>query len=206
MLELTFVRHGETDGNKKQLYQGWTNTPLNEIGIWQAERLAQRFKQQEFDCIYSSPLSRSLKTASIINRYHGLKIHEVKHIKEINFGEWENMSRYQLEELYPNHLQEWRNDWKKFVIPGGESLEIAYERITSWLDRFIKDKDQGKVLIVSHAGAIRAMVSRLVGRGIEGHWNYMVNNCSISCIKIFDGFPVMTLLNDTSYLKEGESQ
>ncbi len=204
MLELTIVRHGETEGNKKQLYQGWTDVPLNEKGIWQAERLALRLRNHEFDRIFSSPLSRTLETAFIINKYHGLDIQNVEHIKEIHFGEWENMSRRQIEELYPNHLQEWRKDWRNFVIPGGESLEAAYNRITSWLDRLLKENSRGNFLISAHAGAIRVMVSWLVGRGVEGHWNYMLDNCSVTNIRVFDGFPVMTLFNDVSHLKEGE--
>jgi alpha-ribazole phosphatase len=201
MLELTIVRHGETEGNRQLLYQGWTDTHLSEKGIQQAEKLALRLKDGTFDRIYSSPLIRSLKTAAIINKYHGLEIKKVDNIKEIHFGEWENMSRQQLEELYPDYLKEWRRDWRKFAAPGGESLEVAYRRINSWLNRIIGENSSGRFIIVSHAGAIRTMVSHLVGRGVESHWNYVIDNCSITVVKIYDGFPVMTLLNDVSHLE-----
>lgn len=202
MVELTIVRHGETEGNSKNLYQGWEDVPLNRKGIWQAERLALRLKDREFDRIYSSPLSRSLETAAAINRFHGLNIRRVNQIKEINFGEWENMSAVQIQQHYPGCLEEWRANWKEFEIPGGESLMAAYKRVTSWLNRLLTGNNKGNFLIVSHAGVIRAFISELVGRGIEGYWNYTVGNGSITCIRIYDGFPVMTLFNDTSHLED----
>lgn len=201
MLELTIVRHGQTEGNLKRVYQGWTDTRLNSEGVRQAERLAVRLKEKELDAIYSSPLERALMTALAVNKYHGLEIKTVDHIKEINFGEWENMSQQQLDELYPDYMKRWRGDYRNFTAPGGESLDMAYSRINSWLERFIKKNPRGKVLIVSHAGAIRAMVSGLVGRGVEGHWNYVINNCSITTINVYDGFPVLAALNDVSHLE-----
>lgn len=201
VLELTIVRHGETKGNQQMLYQGWTDTPLDQKGVQQAERLALRLRIEEFDRIYSSPLVRAFRTATIVNRFHGLEISKVDNIKEIHFGEWENMSRRQLEELYPGYMKEWRKDWRNYAAPGGESLEIAYDRINSWLDGIIRENRNGRFLIVSHAGAIRTMVSHLVGKGTENHWNYQISNCSITVIKVFDGFPVMSLFNDTSHLQ-----
>jgi alpha-ribazole phosphatase len=202
MLELILVRHGETEGNKKRIYQGWTDTKLNENGLRQAERLAQRLKNKDLDAIYSSPLSRALATALAINRYHGLGVQTVENIKEIHFGEWENMSGQQLEQLYPDYFNKWRRDYKSFTAPGGESLEAAYSRINSWINKLIKNNPKGSFLIVSHAGAIRAMVSGLVGRGVEGHWNYIISNCSITKINVFDGFPVLAVLNDVSHLED----
>ncbi|MGI6704631.1 MAG: histidine phosphatase family protein [Clostridia bacterium] len=202
MLELILIRHGETEGNRKRIYQGWTDTKLNEKGLRQAERLALRLRDKELDYIYSSPLERALATALAVNRYHGLDIKKVDNIKEIHFGDWENMSRQQLEELYPDYMKKWRKDYSDFTAPGGESLEAAYSRINWWLEKLIKNNRKGSILIASHAGAIRAMVSGLVGRGVEGHWNYIISNCSITTINVFDGFPVLAGLNDVSHLKD----
>ncbi len=201
MLELIIVRHGQTEGNQKRIYQGWTDTQLNGNGLRQAERLALRLRKKELDSIYSSPLERAFTTASIVNKYHGLEIKAVQNIKEIHFGEWENMSQRQIEELYPDYMDKGRGGYKNFMAPGGESLDAAYSRINSWIKELIKNKEKGNVLIVSHAGAIRAMVSGLVGRGTEGHWNYVISNCSITTINIYDGFPVLTGLNDISHLE-----
>jgi len=201
MLELILVRHGETEGNRKKVYQGWTDTRLNKNGLYQAERLALRLRKTELDSIYSSPLDRALMTAMMVNKYHGLEIKTVENIKEINFGDWENMSRQQLEKLYPDYMEKWKKDYKNFAAPGGETLDIAYSRINSWIERLIRNKPKGRALIVSHAGAIRAVVSGLVGRGVEGHWNYVINNCSITTINVYDGFPVLTGLNYVSHLE-----
>ncbi len=201
MLELLLVRHGQTEGNKKRLYQGWTDTQLTEKGLQQAKRLALRLKDRKFDYIYSSPLERALNTARAVNEYHNLKIRTVDNIKEIHFGDWENLSGEELEKLYPDYIERWGKGCATYSAPGGESLEAAYARINPWFEGLIKDNPKGNILVVSHAGAIRAIISHLVGRGIEGHRNYMVKNCSISTINVCDGFPVLTGLNDISHLE-----
>lgn len=202
MLELLLVRHGRTDGNDKRVYQGWTDTELNEKGRLQAEQLALRLKDERLDHIYSSPLKRALNTALAVGKYHDLEVKTVENIKEIHFGEWENMSAQQLEELYPDYMKKWREDHSGYYAPGGESLEIAYSRINPWIERVIEDNQEGRILVVSHGGAIRAMISGLVGRGTEGHWNYKIKNCAITTIKTFDGFPILESLNDVSHLKD----
>lgn len=58
-----FIRHGETDFNKRCLIQGMSDIPLNDKGIHQAELAADWFKQQGivFDGVFSSPLVRARK-------------------------------------------------------------------------------------------------------------------------------------------------
>ncbi len=201
MLELLLVRHGQTEGNKKRLYQGWSDTRLTEKGMLQAKQLALRLRERKLDYIYSSPLGRALNTARAVNEYHNLEIITVDNIKEIHFGDWENLSAEELKELYPNYMEKWRTNCPKYSAPGGESLEEAYSRINPWFERLIKDNSEGTILIVSHAGAIRAMISNLIGRGTESHWNYIIKNCSISTINVHDGFPMLAGLNDVSHLE-----
>ena len=59
MIEIVFVRHGESIGNKENRFRGRFDFPLNENGIRQAQLLRDELKSYRFDKIYSSPLSRT---------------------------------------------------------------------------------------------------------------------------------------------------
>ena len=68
-MNIYIVRHGETNYNKQNLFQGLTNIPLNSNGKKQAEELAEDIKSININYIYSSPLKRAIQTANIINKY-----------------------------------------------------------------------------------------------------------------------------------------
>ena len=92
MVKIILVRHGETEWNKVKRIQGSaSDTPLNEIGKAQAERVALRLKNEKIQAIYSSPLQRALHTAQAIARYHQLEVNQTPSLKEINVGELEGV-------------------------------------------------------------------------------------------------------------------
>ena len=64
MTELLFIRHGETDWNRQQRFQGQIDVPLNATGVQQAARLAQRLAAEKHDRLFSSDLQRALQTAA----------------------------------------------------------------------------------------------------------------------------------------------
>ena len=75
MIKLYVVRHGETDGNVQQWYQGSTDVPLNARGIEQAQCLSRFLKDVPFSGIYSSTLQRARRTAEIVAEPHGLPVY-----------------------------------------------------------------------------------------------------------------------------------
>lgn len=61
-----FIRHGETDWNRRHIYMGSTDIPLNQTGIDQAVNSVAWLKDEPIEHIVTSPLSRASKTAEII--------------------------------------------------------------------------------------------------------------------------------------------
>ena len=72
MVEIILVRHGETEWNVQEIFRGRINIELSEIGIKQAELLADYLGEVKIEAIYSSPLNRALRTAEMFTRPHKL--------------------------------------------------------------------------------------------------------------------------------------
>ena len=84
--EFYIVRHGETAANSRNVVQGQNDVPLNETGLAQAARLAERLKAVHFDAVYASDLSRAMRTARIIAP--GAAVVPLPELREWNLGDW----------------------------------------------------------------------------------------------------------------------
>ncbi|WP_129596153.1 alpha-ribazole phosphatase [Anaerophilus nitritogenes] len=194
-MNLILVRHGEIEENHKALYCGFTDSALTERGILQAKEMSEQLKEEKIDMIVSSNLKRAIKTAQMIHQHHKVKIIEDENLREMNFGLWEGLSYHTIKEKYPKELQKWQEDWIGYRVPKGESLAQMYERVVECIKRIRKEYKNQNILIVSHAGCIRAIISYLVGNGVEDYWKYKIENCRVTKIEIVDDFPVLTALN-----------
>lgn len=194
MLELIFVRHGQTDSNKRRTYLGWTDVELNEEGIKQAIQLKKKLKNIPVDKVYSSPLKRAKKTAEIINENYCLDIEYHDNLKERNFGIWDDLTNDEVKKLYNNEYNMWVKDWKDYPIKDGETGLESYNRAVEFSKNLTNSFDKGRILIVSHLGTIRYMIAYLLGMDIEGCWRFRLDNCEMAKIEITDGYGVLTSL------------
>ncbi|MCT4617777.1 MAG: alpha-ribazole phosphatase [Marinisporobacter sp.] len=194
-MKLIFVRHGETEHNHKGLYCGWNDLDLTEKGRVQAEEVCEKLREKDLDLIITSDLNRTIQTARIINECHNIKITLEENLREMNFGLWEGLSYKEIKEKYKKELNEWEKDWVYYAPPSGESVKNMCERVTSAVDKIVKQHQNKNILIVSHAGCIRAILAYLIGNGIEDYWKYKIENCGIITIEMVDDFPVLIGLN-----------
>ena len=105
MIKLYLVRHGETDGNSQQWFQGASDVPLNATGIEQARRLSRFMKDIHFDAIYTSTLSRAYTTAKIIAEPHQLPVQQYPELREISFGVWERHTYDEITKQWPGEIE-----------------------------------------------------------------------------------------------------
>lgn len=195
---LWLVRHGLTEWNKERRFQGDSDVPLNDEGFAQAQQLATRFKDERFDVVYSSDLSRAHETAKAISSQ---PIVADARLREIDFGHWEGLQLAEIEERYPVEWQAWRQ--RSSPPPDGESIFTVAARVKSVLDEIIEqlEEDQ-RALVVSHGGTMGTMLCVLFGDSPENVWRYRFFNTGVSEILIFPFGTVLTRLNDISHLTE----
>ena len=194
MIKIYAVRHGETDGNKKGILQGWTDEPLNDKGRELAVVTAKALADVKFDKVYSSPLSRAYETAEIILRYNNHfkpQIEIEDRIKEIRFGEWEGLGISPENFNIPseNFNAFYRDPFKFQNAPSGESCRQVCERTGNFYQELISGlENEGKtILIAIHGFAIRALLQQ-VYEDKANFWHGKVPpNCAVNIIEVENG-------------------
>ncbi len=154
---ICLVRHGETDWNYARRYQGWSDIPLNALGLEQAGIVARAIGGEEWDVIVSSPLSRARKTAEAIAAALAIEdIDEDPDLRERGYGEAEGLT-----------LEEREAKWAATEWPGLEPWDVMADRAMAALDRIAARHPGKRVLVVCHGGLINAVLTR-VSKGEYG--------------------------------------
>ncbi len=137
-----FMRHGETDWNKTNLAQGSTDIPLNNEGIEQAHKAAQKLTGLNIATIISSPLKRALKTAEIVAEYLGKTVTIVDEVKEAHWGVAEGKAK-----IGEDFLTPWKNGK---MYEGAECYPCFSQRVCSGVHKALQYPSP--VLIIAHGG------------------------------------------------------
>lgn len=201
-MRIFLIRHGETMWNTEARYQGHTNIQLSEKGRYQGERLGQRMARENINVIYSSDLSRAVETANYIAQYHNVKVRQAVELRELNFGTWEGLTFNEISSLYADLAEKWISDPLTLQIPQGELFSQLQQRTTSFINNLIKNSSEENIAIVSHGGAIRAIICSLLDIKMEKMWFIRQDNTAVNIFDFYDGQPILTLLNDTHHLVE----
>jgi alpha-ribazole phosphatase len=198
---LLLVRHGDTATDNPEILWGQTDIALNKAGVLQAERLGERLSGESIDEIYSSDLSRALRSAEIIASRHNLYIATSKKLREIHFGDIEGMTFGEASRQYPELGKSWYSDDLQFRFPNGESISELQERISGFLSEVVLHNRNGTILIVSHGGLLRMLICHVLGLNFK-HWKQLcLDKASLSIIDTYPETALLSLLNDVSHLR-----
>lgn len=135
-----------------------------DLEIAEPEKLSRC--HSEFELIFSSPLQRCSKAAQILFPKNEIIIDE--RLKELNFGEWENRK---WDDIPRSEIDRWGDDILN-VRPGGAEnfLELS-ERVNAFLKELLGRKEE-KILVLSHAGTMRAALSYIMNISLEKTLNF----------------------------------
>lgn len=162
--EIILIRHGQSVGNLNRVYLGHTDLPLSEEGRSQAEITAKHLENVKIDVIYSSDLKRAHETAVPHAVRRGLPVTDSRGLREIFLGEWENKPVEELKNnYYDEFILEWHGHFGTCTPPGGESVLNLANRIYAELERIASENLGKRILITTHAAAIRAFWCKING-------------------------------------------
>jgi alpha-ribazole phosphatase len=196
-MNLLLIRHGQTNWNLEQRFQGQSDIPLNETGRKQANALAERLAAEQFDAVYSSDLQRATQTTKIICR-SGFQP-DIR-LREVNFGDWEGLTYDEIKAKHPETLAAWENDIFNNAPSHGETLEGLSVRVQSMLDELCaKHRDQ-TVLIVAHGGVLQTLICLALKLPPTMYWQFHLSTASLSEVAFYPAGAILNSLNDTSHL------
>jgi broad specificity phosphatase PhoE len=187
MATILLARHGETDWNRDNRFQGQADPPLNESGRDQARALAERLAGDDVDAVYSSPLLRALETAEIVGGRLGLPVTTVEALREIDVGSWSGLTRTEVEARFPEGYARWlalEHGWE-----GGETYEELGARVVRALVGLAERHPDGRLLAVTHGGPIRAIAAHAEGISYAEARRAarVVGNCAVVLVAAEDG-------------------
>ena len=163
------VRHGATELTAEDRFAGSTDVPLSEEGRQQAAALAERLRGDPLDGIYASPMGRTMETARIIAAPHGCKVQAEPDLREIAYGHWEGRTREEIERDFAAEYDAWEEDPLTIAPAGGESGIQVLSRALPVVRRIVQRHRDASVLIVSHKGTNRLLISSLLGFDARGY-------------------------------------
>lgn len=176
MPTIYLVRHGETDWNRRALYQGTTDVPLNAAGRAQAEALGEALREVRFDAAYTSPLRRARDTAEAVLRGTGVPLVTVPELRELSYGLWQGRGSRPAGRCSPGLEWRWRHDPWSVCFPGGESLYDVKARAARTLDRIVRAHPDGTVLLSGHGHLNRVLLIHALGWARERFWEIEQDN------------------------------
>ena len=195
------VRHGATVLTAEDRFAGATNVQLSDEGREQVRRLAVRLQGENITAIYASPLDRTVETAGILAEPHGLEVQTRDGLREISHGRWEQMTRKEVEEAFPDEAAAWEKDPYTFAPAGGESGLAVTARALPVLMDIVREHPASNVLVVSHKATIRLLLSSLLGFDPRRYRDNLDQNpAALNIVDFKDAVSArLTLFNDTSH-------
>ncbi|MHA1187357.1 MAG: histidine phosphatase family protein [Candidatus Heimdallarchaeota archaeon] len=156
-MKIILIRHGESTANKERIMQGHKDYPLTELGIKQAEELANKMMENGFSCqaVYSSDLTRAKQTTEEITRILELPVTKYdERLREMHLGNRQGRKVSELtkkEEDYSERV--WKEHDLKFI--DGESVNDMKTRVKEALDEIVNShKESDTILIIAHGGVL----------------------------------------------------
>lgn len=175
------IRHGETAWNVDARIQGHLDIPLNDTGLWQAERAGAALADERLDAIYSSDLQRALSTAQAVGQTTGCPVLPDAGLRERCFGSFEGRTFKEVEAEQPEQALRWRKRDPDFVPDGGgESLAMLRSRIQHTVDRLASQHMGGQIALVAHGGVMDMLYRLATRQDLQAHRTWELHNAAIN--------------------------
>jgi probable phosphoglycerate mutase len=162
-------RHGQTDWNVANRFQGHSDIPLNEVGKAQAKHAAQVLAGMKPTLIISSDLERARFTAQELADLVNLEVSVTQLLRETNGGQWEGKTGAQNRaDDYENFVR-WidGNDNPAGTI--GERRSEVAARASAVIDEFLGAKENQLIVVATHGGTARCLIGHYLHLPMA-HW------------------------------------
>ena len=183
---LYLVRHGQSVGNERQLFFGWSDHPLTELGREQAREAAEKLKEASFTRCLSSDLTRAWDTALACVEGRGVEVEAAPALREQDLGALEDLTFAQARERHGEMFERMLDDWIHVDPPGGESVAHMIQRVGDCVDEIVRRGED--TLVVAHNGSL-SLILRHFGLAEEAElmdpkFNWFFQHGTYSVIRV----------------------
>ncbi len=194
-VEITFIRHGQTEGNAGGRWQGHTNTSLTDLGREQAQLLAGRLADTSYDLIVASDLDRTVETAAALDRPFDTD----ERWREPNFGSWEDKTTSEIAVDGTGGLAALMAG-EDVALGGGERLSEVMMRTREALRDAVERVDgNGRIAVVSHGMSLLTLLSGVLDTKRPSPLRLLGNTATATVVGDGDQF-MLTSYNDDTHL------
>jgi broad specificity phosphatase PhoE len=198
-MHITLVRHGETEWNRTGRAQGHQQISLNETGRSQAEKVAERLKNESFDRVWSSDLLRAYETIEPWAKAEGVTVIPRRDLRERSFGDWEGDNYHDVLSRLAQRAVETGKHESEIRPPNGESYADVCLRLRPLVDEI--RSQEGRLLIVSHGGTLGCLMASLFRADHQTAMSFRFRNGAVAEImQRPNGDFALERYNDVSHL------
>ena len=166
--KLVLVRHGQSEWNERNLFTGWKDPKLTDLGIQEAIKAGDLLETRnlKFDLMFTSDLFRAQETGRLIleqMNHTDIEVIKDQSLNERNYGDLAGLNKDEAREKWgEEQVHIWRRSFD-VPPPGGESLKNTAERVLPYFEREImpKVKKSLNILVAAHGNSLRALVMHL---------------------------------------------
>jgi probable phosphoglycerate mutase len=181
---LLVIRHGETEWNRDQRFQGHGDSPLTQTGRIQAQALARRLAGARIDRLVSSDLGRARETAGYLAAATGLDVHTDARLRERHYGPFEGLTLAEIKAKHAGAYARFQTDDPDYVLPGGESHRQHYRRNVDFLESYVKNQPGTTTALVAHGGVLDSVFRFLANMPLDQPRCYLVPNTGLTVVKL----------------------
>lgn len=183
MTDLIFIRHGETDFNREQRFQGHVDVPLNAAGHEQARRLATALADERFDLLVSSDLRRARETAAPLELRHATRAITQAALREQCFGVLEGLDVTGIKARHPALWAQWLRHDADFGLPDGESVRQFHTRVLATVRELATEHAGKTLLVVTHGGVLDMLWRTVHGLALHGARACAIPNTGVNRLR-----------------------
>jgi 2,3-bisphosphoglycerate-dependent phosphoglycerate mutase len=172
---LVLVRHGQSEWNLKNLFTGWRDVDLTEVGVGEAREAGRKLKAQglSFDVAYTSALKRAQRTLGLVLEEMGASNIPVTKDQALNERDYGDLSGLNKDDARKKWGEEQVHIWRRsydIAPPGGESLRDTLARtLPYYVQEILPSVLRGqRTLVAAHGNSLRALVMVLERLSPEG--------------------------------------
>jgi broad specificity phosphatase PhoE len=155
----------------------------------------ESFRTSGLQAVYTSNLSRAVRSAEIIAADFDLMPVETPDLRERSFGIWEGMTFSEIKEQYPEEFGAWADNPLRYSPIKGESTIVVKDRTIPSLTKILDNHRGENIAVVAHGGVNRIILCHFLGIPLENIFRIEQDYAAVNIIELWDKYPVIKLIN-----------